>query len=370
MKLTKSEIIPHNKPAIDSEEIKSAVEAMFNLELTTGKIVTEFESRFVQFSGMHSAATSSGTSALHLALIALGISENDEVILPAYTCVTVSLPILYLRAKPILADINDDYNISVEDLKAKITDKTKAVIIPHMFGYPADMDEIREICDCKGIYLVEDCCQSIGAEYKKKKIGSIGDISIFSFYATKVITSIQGGMVCSKNPEWNSTVKDLRDPDQYHSIEEDLDDRIKYRYTMSDVEAAIGIVQLKKLDEFIRSRRKISLMYRSMLSDMVKSPIEEPDKKHIYSRYVVKTPFNAHKIIERMKKSNIMCTVMHIPPLHKRSTIKKYNSDIHFPKTDEIVNSSISLPMYVSISEEKIACVTDTLNNILKEGIT
>jgi perosamine synthetase len=370
MNLTKSVIIPHNKPVIGSEEIKSAVEALSNLELTTGKIVTEFESNFAKYIGMPSAATSSGTSALHLALIALGISENDEVILPAYTCVTVLLPVLYMKAKPVLADINDDYNISVEDLKAKITDKTRAVIIPHMFGYPADMDEIREICESKGIYLVEDCCQSIDAEYKKNKVGSIGDISIFSFYATKVITSIQGGMVCSRNAEWNSIVKDLRDPDQYHSIEDDLDDRLKYRYTMSDVEAAIGIIQLKKLDEFIRSRRKISLMYRSMLSDIVKSPIEEPDKKHIYSRYVVKTPFNSHKIIDKMKNRNIMCTVMHIPPLHKRSIIKKHNSNLHFPKTDEIVNSSISLPMYVSISEEEIACVTDTLNDILKGGIT
>lgn len=359
------ELIPHNKPTIGDEEIKSVVEALSNLELTVGTKIKEFESDFSRYIGRPSIATSSGTSALHLALIALGISENDEVILPAYTCVTVPLPVLYQRAKPILADVNDDFNISAEDIKNKITEKTRAVIVPHMFGYPAEMDEIRELCTEKDLYIIEDCCQSIGAEYKKNKVGSIGDISVFSFYATKVITSIQGGMVCSNNYEWNSTIEDLREPDQHRSMEEELDDRLKYRYTMSDVEAAVGIVQLKKLNDFINQRRKISSMYRSMLADIVKSPIENPGKKHIYSRYVVKTPYKSSEVIEELKKHNIMCTIMHIPPLHKRSIIKKYNSNQKFIKTDEIVNSSISLPMYASLSDEEVMYVADTLNVIL-----
>ncbi|AKB38023.1 Putative aminotransferase, DegT family [Methanosarcina siciliae C2J] len=151
-------LILHNKPTIGDEEIKSVVESMSNLELTVGTKIKEFESDFSRYLGRSSVAVSSGTSALHLALIALGISENDEVILPSYTCVTVPFPILYQKAKPILTDINDDFNISAEDIKTKITDKTKAVIVPHMFGYPADMDEIRELCIENDLYLIEDCC--------------------------------------------------------------------------------------------------------------------------------------------------------------------------------------------------------------------
>lgn len=365
MYLNKFGLIPHNKPTIGNEEIKSVVEAMSNLELTVGTKINEFESDFSRYLGRSSVAVSSGTSALHLALIALGISENDEVILPAYTCITVPLPVLYQRAKPILADVNDDFNISAEDIKSKITDKTRAIIVPHMFGCPADMDEIRELCTENDLYLIEDCCQSIGAEYKKRKVGSIGDISVFSFYATKIITSIQGGMVCSDNLEWNSIIEDLREPDQFRSMEEDLDDRLKYRYTMSDIEAAVGIVQLKKLNDFINRRRKIASIYRSVLADTVKSPIENPDKKHIYSRYVVKTPYNSSEVIEGLKKNNIICTVMHIPPLYKRSIIKKHNVYQNFPKTDEAVNSSISLPMYVSLSDEEVLYVADNLNSIL-----
>lgn len=365
MSLNRFRLIPHNKPTIGTEEIESVVEALSNLELTVGTKIKEFESDFSRFIGRPAVATSSGTSALHLALIALGILENDEVILPAYTCVTVPLPVLYLKARPILADVSDDFNISVEDIKNKITKNTRAVIVPHMFGYPADMDEIRELCTEKDLYLIEDCCQSIGAEYKKNKVGSIGDISVFSFYATKVITSIQGGMVCSDNPGWNSTIEDLREPDQFRSMEEELDDRLKYRYTMSDVEAAMGIVQLKKLNDFINRRRKIASIYRSTLANTVTSPYESPDKKHIYSRYVVKTPYRSSEVIEKLRKHNIMCTAMHIPPLHKRSIIRKYNSNQKFIKTDEIVNSSISLPMFVSLSNEDVIYVADTLNTII-----
>ena len=188
-----NKIISHNKPTIGAEEIKAAADCIGNLELTMGTKVKEFEKAFTKYVGVNSVATSSGTSALHLALIATGISRNDEVIVPSYTCIAVALPVLYQQARPILADVRDDYNISVEDIKSKITDKTKAVIVPHMFGYPADLKEIKELCEEYNLYLVEDCAQAIGALYNGKKVGTIGDISIFSFYATKMITTIQGG---------------------------------------------------------------------------------------------------------------------------------------------------------------------------------
>ena len=357
--------IPHNKPTLNNEEIKAVVSTLSNLELTLGTKVESFEKDFTKYIGINSVATSSGTSALHLALNAIGISKNDEVILPSYTCIAVALPILYQQAKPILADIKDDYNISVEDIKGKITDRTKAVIVPHMFGYPADINEIKKLCEENSIYLVEDCAQSIGALYHDKKVGTIGGISVFSFYATKMITTIKGGMVCTDNSDWIQTIIDLRYHDQCRLFE-DNDPRIKYSYMMSDVEAAIGSVQLKKLDDFIKRRRIIAELYRNGLSDDVIHPVETDSKKHVYSRYVVRTPHAPSKIIDELREHNIICERMHMPPLQKRILLKKYNENTKFEKTDEIMNSAISLPIYPSLSNEEVERVIDVFNKVLR----
>jgi perosamine synthetase len=357
--------IAHNRPTIGAEEIKAAADAIGNLELTVGTKVEEFEEAFSDYIGVNSVATSSGTSALHLALIAIGIAKNDEVILPSYTCIAVALPVLYQQARPILADVGDDYNISVEDVKKRITDKTKAVIVPHMFGYPADLNEVKEICEKNDIYLVEDCAQAISARYQGKKMGTIGDISTFSFYATKMMTTIQGGMVCTNNSDWIQIIKDLRYHDQCRSFE-DTDPRVKYSYVMSDVGAAIGIIQLKKLDYFIKRRREIASIYREKLDDKVMHPMESNDKKHVYSRYVIRTPFNPSEIIEKMREHNITCERMYVPPLHRRVLLKKFKSSARFPKTEAIVDSAVSLPVYPSLSDEEVGYVADVFNGLVK----
>ena len=178
-------MIPHNKPTIGSEEIQAVARALQNLELTIGTTVKEFEGAFSKFIGVGFAATSSGTAALHLALIVLGVQKDDEVILPSYTCIAVALPVLYQQGKPILADITDDYNISVEDIRKKITDKTKAVILPHIFGYPADLDEIKELCEKNDIYLIEDCAQASGATYHGKKLEVLATFQSLVFMPQK-----------------------------------------------------------------------------------------------------------------------------------------------------------------------------------------
>jgi perosamine synthetase len=360
-------MIPHNKPTISNEEIKAVADTLANLELTVGTRVEEFEKTFANYLDINAAATSSGTSALHLALIAIGITKNDEVIMPTYTCVAVALPVLYQEAKPILADVNDDYNISVEEIEKKITNKTKAVIVPHMFGYPVDLEEIKEICEERDVYLVEDCAQAIGATYQGKKVGTVGDISIFSFYATKMMTTIQGGMVCTTRKDWIQIIKDLRYHDQCRSLE-DTDPRVKYSYMMSDVGAAIGIVQLKKLDHFITQRREIASSYREKLDEkIVIHPVESGKKKHVYSRYVIRTPYNPSAMIEKMRERNVICERMYVPPLHRRALLKKFNPTMTVPKTEKILASAISLPIYPSLENEEVEYVAESLNNILKE---
>jgi len=358
-------IINHNKPTIGQEEIDAVADALSNLELTIGSKVETFEHLFSEYMDINSVSTSSGTSALHLALNSIGISKEDQVIIPSYTCIAVALPILYQQANPILVDIRDDYNISVEEIKKNIAEKTKAIVVPHMFGYSADLDEIKELCVDNDIYLVEDCSQSIGALYKGKKVGTVGDISIFSFYATKMITSIKGGMVCTRNKEWIQKIKDLRYHDQCRSLE-DTDQRIKYSYMMSDIEASVGTIQLKKLESFINKRREIAKMYgEGLFSEEIKLPQESSIKRHVYSRYVIRTPHNPLKIIEEMKSRGIICERMHVPPLHKRALINKYNHSKEFIHTDRIINSAISLPIYPTLDEEDVNLIIDSLNEIL-----
>jgi perosamine synthetase len=359
-------LIPHNKPTIGAEEINAVAETLGNLELTVGTKVKEFEKAFAKYIGTNATAISSGTSALHLALVAIGITKNDEVILPSYTCIAVALPVLYQDAKPILADVGGDYNISAEDVKKRITKKTKAVIVPHMFGYPADLAELKEICEENNVYLVEDCAQAIGATYQGKKVGTVGDISTFSFYATKMMTTIQGGMICTNNSDWIQMIKDLRYHDQCRSLE-DTDPRIKYSYIMSDVGAAIGIIQLKKLEYFIKRRSEIASIYRENLDDRsVINPMESEEKKHVYSRYVIRTPYKPSVIIEKMREQNIICERMYVPPLHRRVLLEKFNINARFPKTEEILDSVISLPIYPSLRDEEVEYVVDVFKEAVK----
>jgi perosamine synthetase len=360
-------LIPHNKPTIGQEEIEAVVDALSNLELTIGSKVKTFEHLFSEYIGISSVSTSSGTSALHLALNSIGISKEDQVIVPSYTCIAVALPILYQQAHPILVDVKDDYNISAEEIIKNITERTKAIVVPHMFGYPADLDEIKELCVDNDIYLVEDCSQSIDALYKGKKVGTIGDIAIFSFYATKMITSIKGGMVCTRNKEWIQKIKDLRYHDQCRALE-DTDRRIKYSYMMSDIEASVGTAQLKKLEYFVDKRRVIAKMYdEGFSSEGIKLPIKSPIKKHVYSRYVIRASYNPSKVIEEMRRRGIICERMHLPPLHKRELFNKYNYSKEFINTDRIINSAISLPIYPTLENEDVNLIIDSLNEILRD---
>lgn len=360
--------IPHNKPTISNEEINAVNEVLHNLEMMTGTKVQEFETVFSKYINRESVSTSSGTSALHLALIALGVSKNDEVIIPSYTCIAVALPVLYQQAKPILADVNSDYNISVEDIKKIITKKTKAIIVPHMFGCSGELNEIKELCEENNAYLVEDCAQSMGATYHNKMVGTIGDISIFSFYATKMMTTIQGGMICTNNPHWIRIIKDLRYHDQCR-LQEDTDLRIKYSYMLSDVGAAIGIVQLKKINDFIKNRRSIATIYRDKIENrFIQHPIEYDGRKHVYSRYIIRTPVPPSTLVKKLREHNIICERMYIPPLHKRALLKRFNSNSEFLMVDEIVNSAISLPIYPTLSNEEVEYVADILDKTL-EGL-
>ena len=218
----------------------------------TGDKVEEFEKKMAEFIGhKYAKATPSGTTAIHLALLAIGIKDGDEVIIPDYVCQSVMLAVMQTGAEVVLCDIENNYNISAKEIKKKITERTKVIIVPHMFGIPADMDSIMKL----GIPVIEDCCQSLGAMLGEKKTGSLGDISIFSFYATKVISTGQGGIVLTSQDKIKEKIDDLTKYDHREKIGN------AYNYGMTNLQGVLGIKQLEKLNAFIERRKEIGKKY-------------------------------------------------------------------------------------------------------------
>jgi dTDP-4-amino-4,6-dideoxygalactose transaminase len=330
--------INHSKPTIDSEDINKFLEAMNTGNLATGKIVKEFEESLSKYIGKKfGVATNSGTNALYLALRALDVKEGDEVILPSYICGSVLNAVSYCRATPIVVDINeDDYNISFEQTKNKITEKTKAIILPHMFGNPVkDIEKFLEL----RVPIIEDCAMSIGAEHNGKKIGNFGEISIFSFYATKMIASGVGGMVLTSDEKIYSRFLDLMQYDNRENFDE------SYNYKMSDLQAALGLSQLKKLDSFVRKRKEIASRYNHLLENGNSEFNLPKTGENIFFRYIIQCRDKETDIdtfIEQIRKRGVDVAKPIYKPLHNYLALP----DRDFPNTAKAYKTAISIPIY------------------------
>jgi perosamine synthetase len=344
-------IIPHSRPSLETSDIQAVAAAMRSGRLAQGRRVIEFERRVARFVGKkNAAATSSGTAALHLALRALDIKERDEVILPSYVCSAVLNAVHYTGATPVFADIEPlTFNLSTETVKRAVTRKTKAVIVPHLFGCPAEMDGLSEL----GIPLIEDCAQAIGATYQGRRLGSIGLLSVFSFYATKVITSAEGGMVLSDSERLTAKIKDLRDYDNKN------DYVLRYNYKMNEMQAALGLSQLSRLDEFLVRRRKIANRYFDEFKDCRFSmPIRKEDKEHIYYRFVVRTEEDVSARLAELERKKIQCRRPIHKPLHVYSRLRG------FPRTTAAWHISFSIPLYPSLKEKEIQRIIAVVKEI------
>ncbi len=341
-------MIPHSKPTLNEEDASAAANVISSGYISQESVVEKFESDMAGYIGVEgAAAVSSGTAAIHLSLKALDVKEGDDVALPSYVCPALLNAVNYLGANPLILDIDpDSYNIAPSYLKRKLTKKTKAVIVPHIFGLPADIEEILSI----GIPVIEDCAQSIGASYKGKRVGSFGDCAILSFYATKVMTTGEGGMVLSNSDRILEKIKDLR---EYDNKPEYI---VRYNYKMTDMQAALGISQLNKLDSFISKRRNIAGLYNKRFSDMEIAIPSNPEKEHIYFRYVIKnrrqkTEDRRQNIEEDLKffeDNGVKC----MRPIYK--PIHRYLNLDGFPETDRAWDELISVPIYPSLADADI----------------
>jgi len=345
--------IPHSRPTIDQDDVDAVSKTLASGLVAQGGKVKEFENQIARFIGVkHAAACSSGTAALHLALLSLEANNKDEIIMPSYVCSSPYFATVHAGAKPNVVDVDvEDLNISAKTAKKHLSSKTKAIITPHMFGNPAELDELLNL----GVPVIEDCAQSLGAEYNKRTVGSLGDLSIFSFYATKMITTGEGGMVLTNNSQYYHRIVEARDYDKKPLTPP------KYNYKMTDFQAALGLSQLKKLHGFISRRRKIASHYTSQLSEYVLAPLtEHTHKTRVYYRYVVMVD-KLDEIWRKAEEKGVACRKPVWKPLHKDLP------NLKCPNSDYAHAHALSIPIYPSLREEEVEHITRTLKALLKK---
>ncbi len=352
--------IPHNKPSIDESEVNAIREVLKSGWIVQGEKVELFENEICNYIGLKNGsavALSNGTSALYLALKILGVqSFTDEVIIPNYVCSALLNAIFMNNAKPIIVDVDmNDFNISYNEIKKKININTKAIIIPHTFGVPANVHEMKEL----NIPIIEDCAQALGSKINNRHVGQFGDIAIFSFYATKLITTGQGGMFVSKISEYFERAKDYIDYDMRK------DYYPRFNFQMTDIQGAIGIIQLNKFNTFLKKRETIANEYIKICKkkNWDYQKVKYPDFKQNWYRFVLK---GKHDFIIKLKevliKSGIICVI----PIEKWQLLNIYLklNPMDFKNSVEITETTLSLPIFPDLLENKNF---EKLLNILRE---
>lgn len=347
--------IQHNKPCLHSEEEQAVIQTLRSKWLIAGKEVNTFEEQMRTFVGtLFAIAVNSGTAALHVSLLALNLQEGDEVILPTYTASDVLNAVMYVKATPILVDIaQDQFVASFEEIRNKISKKTKVIILPHTFGFPAPILELQKI----SIPIIEDCAQAVGTTVNGKVVGSFGKTSIFSFYASKLLTTGQGGMVLTNDKHLYLWIKDAIDYNGRDNYQ------IRYNYPMTDIAASIGTIQIKKYPEFIKRRMFIANQYRAALKKkgIVYWP-KEKDTTVVPFRFLVDCEENQLKFLEHFFKHDIMVKspVQSYELLHR--LLKQNKKD--FPYAEITAKKILSLPLYPCLSDEEIERVINAIQKL------
>ncbi len=345
--------IPHSLPTLGHEEVKGLQEVLASGRIATGEEVAEFEKAMASYMGLNGAvATSSGTAALHLSLLAVGVKEGDEVICPSFTCSALLNAISHCHAIPRLVDIDEEtLNISLAATRKVLSKRTAAIIIPHMFGYPVEsMDDFLAL----GPPLIEDCAQSLGATYQGKMVGTWGAAAIFSFYATKVITTGQGGMVASSDKRLLAEVQDLRAYDKKE------DYKVRYNFCMTDLQGKMGHIQLKKLPSFLRARAQRARWYDKQIQGL--KEVMVPRKGGIYYRYIVRIPGDKlDGVIEELHREGIEAQRPIFRPLHR------YLGLDGFGATEKVFAGALSLPIYPRLKAADVRHIALCLKKAVEE---
>ena len=366
-------MIPINAPQIGKEEVDAVVEVLKSGILTTGlgkgPNVVRFEKAFAEFvRAKYAVAVNSGTAALHSALLAIEISRGDEVILPSFTFVATAEMVVLAGAKPVFVDINPNtYTIDPEEVEKAITEKTRAIIPVDLYGLSADMKAIKEIAEKHDLKIIEDAAQAHGALYKGEPPGKYADITCWSFYASKNMTTGEGGMLTTNNEDYAEKLCYIRSHGEkvkYHSH------MLGHNYRMPEIEAAIGYIQLKKLPNFIEKRRKNAEILTEKLKEnnKIQLPSEPEGYKHSWYLYTIRLKnANANQrnnLVEKLKKHGIGTGVYYHTPIHLMPYYRQFG-EYKLPKTETASEQVLSLPVHPGVSEEQANFIAETVLKLL-----
>lgn len=359
------DFIPINLPLLGRAE-KRKVQAVLDSGLLTdssyegGAMVREFESKVARLLKVkHVIAVNSGTAALHSALLALGIKEGDEVIVPSFTFVATANVVLACGAKPVFVDNRADYNIDPKGVEAAITKKTKAVIPVHLFGYPADMDEVNEIAAKHSLRVIEDAAESLGAEYKGKQTGTLSDIGCFSMYATKVATTGEGGALSTDDDELADRLRLVRNHGMLHGYDSR---RLGFNYRLPEVLAAIGSAQMDRLEGFVRKRTRNARYLNDRLGEVDGATFTqtEADRTHVFYLYTLYLRKNRDKVMQRLRGRGVGASVYFKTPVHQTPLYVELGaSKTRLREAERDASHVLSLPVHPGISSEGMVRVAD-----------
>jgi len=385
-------IIPLSRPDITEKEINSVLEVLRTPHLSLGPKVSEFENNFANYIGIkHAVAVSNGTAGLHLALLSLNIGEGDAVITTPFSFVSSANCILFVRATPIFIDIEPKtYNIDSNKIEEylenncirnnetglMVDNKTgkqiRAIIPVHIFGHPCDMAEIMKLANNYNLYVIEDCCEAIGAESHGKKAGTFGTIGVFAFYPNKQMTTGEGGMIVTNDDRIALLCRSLRNQGRDVDGGQIAHTRLGYNYRLSDIHCALGITQLERIEEILKKREGVATRYNRLLKEVVKIPQTLNGTKRSWFVYVVCLPAHYSKkdrdeILLELTQKGIGCS-NYFPPIHLQPFYREMfgYSKGSFEITEHISERTITLPFHNNLKQEEVRYVVDNLIAILK----
>ena len=374
-------MIPYGKQTIEQDDIQAVVDVLKSDFLTTGPKIAEFEQTVADYVGAkYAVAISNGTSALHAACFAAGIEPGVEVITTPLTFAASANCVLYCGGTPVFADVDPKtYNIDPEDIQRKITDRTKAIIAVHLAGQPCDMDAIHSIAREHGLIVIEDGAHALGSVYKGKKVGSMSDMTTFSFHPVKPITTGEGGMIVTDNEDFYKKMILFRS----HGITRDdsmmtrndgpwfyQQFNLGYNYRITDIQCALGCSQMKKLDRFLARRKEIVARYNEAFADCdnIITPYQLSDTESGWHLYIVQVKkCDRRQVFENMREKGIGVNVHYIPVYMHPYYQEHGYENVHCANAEEIYSHIISLPLYPGLTSEQQDYVIDTLKSLCEE---
>lgn len=378
-------MIPVNEPLISKNASKYVLDCLKTGWISSaGKYIDKFEEAFAKYIGVrYAVTTTSGTTALHLALASIGIKPGDEVILPDLTIISCALAVTYLGATPVLVDVDKETgNIDPEKIEEKITKKTKAIIVVHLYGHPAQMDKILKIANKHSLLVVEDAAEAHGAEIRMsgknkkdlfwKKVGSIGDVGCFSFYANKLITTGEGGMLVTNNQKIYRKAKRLKDL-AHSPARRFYHQEIGYNFRMTNIQAALGLAQLEQAETYVIKKRTIAYMYTKGLSGVscLELPTEMPWTKNVFWMYAPRikrgSQVTKKQLCDLLKKNGIE-TRDYFVPLHRQPALRNLGlfKNEKYPVSDDLSNRGFYIPSGLALIDSQIKYVINTIKKIAK----